>query len=259
MKFSQKYITSNKLLNDIHVEATSMDALQAFKSTILSIDSDAFIGIDNTEQCITWSSRKLVEAIKITALDSIKGCELWFEFGANDQSILSDAIHLFESLSSNPDTHRRSTESTSAIEVLNEFLANQEWLKYVDVLPSAIKSAKDSPYTRFRRLREVLENLAIFSLGRNANDFTSLNELAADSGLGNTYRPNISITARSKYRSEYEYNYGGERFLMCEHLTLGGGCNDRQCLSIHFFWDDKLKKIIIGHIGRHGTNTLTNT
>jgi hypothetical protein len=149
--------------------------------------------------------------------------------------------------------------SRSVFDVVNEFLGNTEWKNYIEILPCAIKSAKSSPYSRLRRLREVLENLAIFSLARKQRDYTSLTQLAVESGLGNTYRPNISFTARSKYRADYEFSYNGELIMMCEHLTLGGGCNDRQCMSINFYWDETKNKIIVGHIGRHGTNTLTNT
>lgn len=46
---------------------------------------------------------------------------------------------------------------------------------------------------------------------------------------------------------------------MREHLTLGGSCNDRNCMSVHFFWDAASRRVVIGHMGRHGTNVLTNT
>jgi hypothetical protein len=259
MKFSQKYISRHKALNELNTELPALDALHALQVAILTLDPDASIGINNAEQTLTWSSRKLTEAITVNVLETTKGCSLWIESCDLDHSIVSELSNLYtfkhiETCGGDEEDHAR-----SVFDVLTEFLNDDEWKNYVEIIPSAIKSAKSSPYSRLRRLREVLENLAIFSLARKQRDYTSLTQLAVESGLGNTYRPNISFTARSKYRAEYEFNYNGELITMCEHLTLGGGCNDRQCMSINFYWDETKNKIIVGHIGRHGTNTLTNT
>ena len=259
MKFSQKYIKQHKSLNEINVEIPALDALYALQKTILILDPDACIGINNTEQTLAWSSRKLTDAITVNALETTKGCSLWIESCDFDQLIVSEVSSLFASQREESPLVEVGDLSRSVFDVVNEFLGNTEWKNYIEILPCAIKSAKSSPYSRLRRLREVLENLAIFSLARKQGEYVSLTELAVESGLGNTYRPSISTTARSKYRADYEFNYNGELITMCEHLTLGGGCNDRQCMSIHFYWDKNKNKLIIGHIGRHGTNTLTNT
>lgn len=38
------------------------------------------------------------------------------------------------------------------------------------------------------------------------------------------------------------------------HVTLGAGGDDT-CLSIHFLPDAPMGKLVIGHVGRHLTNT----
>lgn len=259
MKFSQKYIKQHKSLNEINVEIPALDALYALQDTILVLDPDAYITINNTEQTLTWNSRKLSETIRVNVLETINGCSLWIESCDLDQFIVSEVSSLFVSKPEETNSVEDEDLSRSVIDVVNEFINDAKWKNYIEILPCAIKSAKSSPYSRLRRLKEVLENLAIFSLARKQGDYVSLTELAVESGLGNTYRSSISTTARSKYRTDYEFNYNGELITMCEHLTLGGGCNDRQCMSIHFYWDKNKNKLIIGHIGRHGANTLTNT
>lgn len=231
-------------------------ALSRLKETILTLDPEASVCITSDGQTARWTSPELTEPVVIAALEEASETSLWFEGHAKDAELCAMAKRSFEQAG---DEQATCSDSRTVLEVVETLMADPAWTKHVLVLPQALASAADCPYIQLGRLSEALECLAVFAARRATSRGISAEQVAIEAGLGHVYRPHISFTAASKYWSEYVARWNNRAELMREHLTLGGGCNDRNCMSVHFFWDAANKRIVIGHIGRHGTNTLTNT
>ena len=133
-------------------------------------------------------------------------------------------------------------------------LAQEEFAETLVFLPSAVKSADDSPY---------LDPARVFTL------FSALDGVAravkARGGLGEDlhavllragfeYKPHISMTSEGKHGDEYHFVYNGERKLFESHVTLGGSHNPQECLSVHWRRDGA-DRFVIAWCGKHRTNT----
>jgi hypothetical protein len=79
---------------------------------------------------------------------------------------------------------------------------------------------------------------------------------AAFEKRGFTYKDSISKTTANNWGDEYSYKYNGKDTSFVPHLTIGGK-QPQNCLSIHMHWDEKRKMVVIGHVGRHKTNTTS--
>lgn len=139
-----------------------------------------------------------------------------------------------------------------AVEVLKEYLQKPEFTKCVEVLPAALEHAEECIYEHDGKLAKILDKLPNFVLKRAKakTKFERLKNLADECSLGSVYRPSISETVILNLSEHYKFNYNGHLVLFDEHLTLGKGL-PTDCMSIHFIWDDKKSKIIIGYFGKH--------
>ena len=124
-------------------------------------------------------------------------------------------------------------------------------------LNEAEESARDSLYNQpervystFEALDELAGERAIGSIGRSVEDW--LRE------RGITYSPHESQTTMGMYGGERTYHYGNEMIAMPEHIKFGIGPDPRFHIRIHIYWHEDESRWIIGHVGRHLTNTKTS-
>ncbi|MFN7143354.1 MAG: hypothetical protein ACK4YP_06225 [Myxococcota bacterium] len=126
-------------------------------------------------------------------------------------------------------------------------------------LRSALESAQESPYRRPEEVRDALVALDEVA-GRWAEtlDTGGMGESWWDAFLrhGFEYKGRISETTRGNWAEDYTFVYEGEKVLFEEHITIGKKQADR-CLSIHFHRDTKARRVVVGHVGRHLTNTFS--
>ena len=54
-----------------------------------------------------------------------------------------------------------------------------------------------------------------------------------------------------KYGKQRKFLVNGEMREMQSHIKLGGTKNNSKCLRIHFIFDKKSEKFLIGHCGNH--------
>jgi len=122
-------------------------------------------------------------------------------------------------------------------------------------LDSSQTSADDSPFKRPGEIYEALSTMNkvadVWARNQGGGD---LRQMLKDAGLGKRVSNFISQTAKGKWAEEYTFHYDGEARLFEWHVTLGAGAADT-CASIHFFPDAAKGKLVIGHVGRHLTNT----
>ncbi len=122
-------------------------------------------------------------------------------------------------------------------------------------LESSFASAADSPFKRAGDIYAALKTMdkvaEVWARNRGGGD---LRQMLKEAGLGKRVSSFVSQTSKGKWGSEYTFNYDGEDRLFEAHVTLGSGAADF-CASIHFLPDREKWKIVIGHVGRHLTNT----
>lgn len=81
-----------------------------------------------------------------------------------------------------------------------------------------------------------------------------LRQMLKDAGLGKRVSNFVSQTSRGKWADDYTFTYDGKAELFEWHVTLGAGAADT-CASIHFLPDHAKGRLVVGHVGRHLTNT----
>jgi len=122
-------------------------------------------------------------------------------------------------------------------------------------LGSADDSAAESPYMNSNRVYELFEALAQVAMEWRENKGNlgrSWEEALAE--LGFEYKDKVSQTSKTKWANEYTFTYKGKPLLFEQHITIGARQPDK-CLSVHFYRDDDERVLVIGHCGRHLTNT----
>jgi len=141
---------------------------------------------------------------------------------------------------------------TPAIDVLRQHLNRPDFAKHVEVLPAALEHAEKCLYEHDGKLDKALTNLGNFAAKRVGKKIAVhlLANLAKQTALGSVYRPMVSETVVRVHGDHYRFEYHGRRQLFSEHITLGGGY-PRECMSIHFLWDEARSLLIIGYFGEH--------
>ncbi len=124
-------------------------------------------------------------------------------------------------------------------------------------LESALRSAKDSPFKQPDRVFELFEAMyEIATQWKKHDGALGQRWETAFETFGFDYRPTISQTSEGKWAKDYTFVYDGVPRLFESHVTIGKKGPD-SCLSVHFYRDDDNLVLVIGHCGRHLTNTST--
>ncbi|MGO4128789.1 hypothetical protein AB4Z01_30645 [Inquilinus sp. YAF38] len=131
----------------------------------------------------------------------------------------------------------------------------------IEILPSAIESAKTSPFNRPFDIYEALADLndIVDAWKKQRSDKGAGGDLLQhlrDRGWGKRSSMHVSDTTRNKYIEYYKFEYQGTKKPFEPHITIGSG-DPNSCASVHFIFDQKREKIVIGHIGKHLPNTKT--
>jgi hypothetical protein len=124
------------------------------------------------------------------------------------------------------------------------------------VLPSAVKSAADSPYQRADELFDLLTAVGAVARAWKAGRLCT-GWYHALQAFGFEYKDDISVTSAGKFGADYTFVYDGQKRLFENHVTLGAAHNPQKCLSVHWYRDETRKRVVIGWCGKHLTNTKT--
>ena len=108
----------------------------------------------------------------------------------------------------------------------------------------------DRVYAAFRALDELSGARAVGPIGMSVHDW--FKERGID------YAAHESGATMGKWGDERTYRYGGARWQMQEHIKFGVGPDPRHHLRIHLAWHEGESRWLIGHVGRHLTNTKTS-
>jgi hypothetical protein len=115
-------------------------------------------------------------------------------------------------------------------------------------LPQAYESGAESEYSNpqqvLRDLRALNRVAARWASGELPHGF--------EGGFRDEavlYRPGIGQTASTKYQSDYEIVYAGQKVMMGPHLRRGTG-PVRSILRIYWYVDGESRQFVVGHVGR---------
>jgi hypothetical protein len=146
--------------------------------------------------------------------------------------------------------------------------SNQEAVAFAErdfgnliILKTAVQSAEESPFRRPLEIYDALRDLdAVAQDWREQRDAKGtggdLRQHLKNRGWGKRCSLQISDTTRTKYRSNYTFEYQDQRKLFEPHITIGSG-DPNMCASLHFILDQDAGKIVVAHVGRHLPNTKT--
>ncbi len=142
---------------------------------------------------------------------------------------------------------------TPALQVLASHMAEEEFLKWIIVLPEARAGADACKFRNDGALRRYLANLLRFAKETldPANVRKRIDYIAKQCGLSH-FSENISETARRKFPEDYTALLDGQERLFPMHVTIGAGQQEVDCMSIHFHIDRSANRLVIARFGRHG-------
>lgn len=115
-------------------------------------------------------------------------------------------------------------------------------------LESAFAAARESKYPEPRQVLKDLRALCRVAETWGRGELSS----GFKGGFATepvTYREGISQTASTKYRSDYEIDYGGSAVMMGPHLRRGVG-SPESILRIYWYVDDGTRQLVVGHVGK---------
>lgn len=123
-------------------------------------------------------------------------------------------------------------------------------------LREARVSAEDSNYQQPAKVFQAFEALDELA-GRRADG--TLNRSIGDwlKERGFNYTAHESKTTMGKWGGQRTFRHNGAKITMEEHIKFGIGPDPANHLRIHLTWDDADGRWLIGHVGRHLTNTKT--
>lgn len=147
----------------------------------------------------------------------------------------------------------------SVVAALQE--VKEDFRDCVVVLDRALKSAENSPFADPAKALIALRLLGTCARERmlarlNEERFVGTKEWFEhhrDEAPWLTYAPHESQTARTMYAVERTVLHEGDPLLMQQHLKIGAG-GPASTLRVYFTYDEQ-DCAVIGHCGRHPTNT----
>ena len=152
---------------------------------------------------------------------------------------------------------RGETDSATPTDVAGAVqIARMRYPARLHFLPKAIEAAGESNYRDPEKVLATFEALAKLGDERAAGPLGKrVEEWLREQGI--TYSPHESQTTMGMFGGERTYRYKNETLTMEPHIKIGIGPNPREHLRIHLTWHEEESRWIIGHVGRHLTNTKT--
>ena len=126
---------------------------------------------------------------------------------------------------------------------------------HLDLFPSAETSAEQSRYPNPERVWTSLE-----LLNRSAEQMAS-GGITEATLVGALHARNLDVSTESadtmqRYPEERQFrDDAGTPFEMPMHVKLGGGRGQDNFCRIHFRWEPSIRRIQVGHVGRHLTTS----
>ncbi len=138
--------------------------------------------------------------------------------------------------------------------------ARSELARHSDAIVLTNRAEESAAESSFRRPEAVRR--ALLALGEAASQW----HLAPNGALNCSFRDLLlergfdekpaAEGTMQRYQDSYRMNFEGREVPIGRHMTLGSG-SANTCLSIHWWRDDDLRRVVVGHCGRHLPNMLS--
>ena len=152
---------------------------------------------------------------------------------------------------------RPQVEQPAQLTSVNDALALAE-TSFPDRLRLALnsKSAKNS---NFRKPEEVFDALAWLATEyhrRRANpgDAPNFDKLIKEACPGWSYKSKQTEVTKEQFAEWYTTTLDGKSYELDAHIGKGNSFDPHQTIRIAFDWDDDLKQVVVGYLGRHQRN-----
>ena len=152
---------------------------------------------------------------------------------------------------------RPQVEQPAQLTSVNDALALAE-KSFPDRLRLALnsKSAKNS---NFRKPEEVFDALAWLATEyhrRRANpgDAPNFDKLIKEACPGWSYKSKQTEVTKEQFAEWYTTTLDGKSYQLDAHIGKGNSFDPHQTIRIAFDWDDDLKQVVVGYLGRHQRN-----
>lgn len=161
----------------------------------------------------------------------------------NEQNVIGDAASIRESVLA---MNKGNMTLSQVLGMIQAMFPDR-----IEVLPSAISSAKESDDGMFRHPEKAFDLLSTL-----ATDYWKIladggSEQQAKGAFGpNSYSATENNLTNNGKRLRTFY-YQGEKVMMEKHLKYGVKDSLATTLRIHFRWFDNETRIVIGHCGKH--------
>ena len=142
----------------------------------------------------------------------------------------------------------------SEIESVNAAVeaAKERFQGQLTFAPNSESEIEDNPFIRPEKVWEALQWLATTYYQSRMGQMRVTNfDQSIKEACGWWYKGDQGETTVSRYRKSYTAYAHGRTYLLEEHIGKGTNFDARYTIRIAFNWDDGLRRVIVGYIGRH--------
>ena len=131
-------------------------------------------------------------------------------------------------------------------------MAKERFKKELTFAPNSESSIESNPFVRPEKVWEALQWLATIYYKSKMGRLRVTNfDQSIKEACGWWYKSDQGETTVSRYRKSYTARAYGKTYRLEEHIGKGTNFDARYTIRIAFDWDDDLRQVIIGYIGRH--------
>lgn len=182
--------------------------------------------------------RDEVELLKAELYESQEMEESWRLAYLSSKGGVPDAI---------ADTPREIESVNAAVEAAKERFKGQ-----LTFAPNSESEIEGNPFIRPEKVWEALQWLADTYYKSKMGQLRVTNfDQSIKEACGWWYKGDQGETTVSRYRKSYTAYAHGKTYLLQEHIGKGTNFDARYTIRIAFNWDDGLRRVIVGYIGRH--------
>ena len=118
------------------------------------------------------------------------------------------------------------------------------------------KSNSDTPFQKPDEAFEALGWLATeyHRLRSNPGDAPNFDKLIKEACPGWSYKSKQTEVTKDQFTEWYTTTLDGKSYELDAHIGKGTSYDPQQTIRIAFDWDDELKQVIVGYVGRHQRN-----
>ena len=212
------------------------------------VSADEFAALQSENQSLHGDTRALssenrdlreeVELLKAELYESQEMEESWRLAYLSSKGGVHDAI---------ADTPREIESVNAAVEAAKERFKGQ-----LTFAPNSESEIEGNPFIRPEKVWEALQWLATTYYKSKMGQLRVTNfDQSVKEACGWWYKGDQGETTMTRYRNSYTTHAHGRTYQLAEHIGKGTNFDARYTIRIAFNWDDGLRRVIVGYIGRH--------